>query len=121
MAILYVCSDIHSYFEPFKKALDEAGFDPNNENHWIISCGDEWDRGTKPVEVMQYLISLPRKVLVRGNHESLLQDLCEKDIQDLMICTMALCTFGRGTNAVFGTSNNIFESAINDVKTAKRP
>lgn len=78
MAILYVCSDIHSYFEPFKKALDEAGFDPNNENHWLISCGDCFDRGPDSVKLFKYLMSLERKILVKGNHDILLKDLCER-------------------------------------------
>ena len=76
MPKLFVCSDIHSYFEPFKKALDEAGFDPNNENHWLVSCGDCFDRGPDSVKLFKYLMSLERKILVRGNHDSLLQALC---------------------------------------------
>lgn len=78
MPKFYVISDIHSYYDEMRKALDEAGFDPNDENSWLISCGDVWDRGPQPVEVMQYLQRLPRKILVKGNHESLLQDLCER-------------------------------------------
>ena len=78
MPKFYVISDVHSYYDEMKKALDEAGFDPNNESHWLISCGDNFDRGPKPIEVMQYLQSLPRKVLVKGNHCDLLQDLCQR-------------------------------------------
>ena len=78
MPKFFVISDVHSYYDEMKKALDEAGFDPWNSDHWLISCGDNFDRGKKPIEVMHYLQGLPRKVLVRGNHESLLQDLCER-------------------------------------------
>jgi serine/threonine protein phosphatase 1 len=78
MAKFFVISDVHGYYDEMKKALDEAGFDPNNEDHWLISCGDVWDRGGQPVEVMRYLNDLPRKVLVKGNHCSLLQDLCDR-------------------------------------------
>ena len=78
MPKFFVISDVHSYYDEMKKALDKAGFDPWNSEHWLISCGDNFDRGPKPVEVMHYLQGLPRKVLVRGNHESLLQDLCER-------------------------------------------
>lgn len=78
MAKLFVVSDIHGYYDEMKEALDEAGFNPENENHWLIVCGDLWDRGSQPVEVMKYLQSLPRKVLVKGNHESLLQELCDR-------------------------------------------
>ena len=38
-----------------------------------------------------------------------------------IICTTALSTRGRGTNAVDGTPNKIFASETIDVKTAKRP
>lgn len=78
MSKLFVVSDVHGYYDEMKKALDDAGFDPCNSEHWLISCGDNWDRGGQPVEVMNYLQGLPRKVLVKGNHESLLQDLCER-------------------------------------------
>ena len=72
---LFVCSDIHGFFDEMKAALDKAGFDPNNENHWFIGVGDFIDRGGQPLEVVQYLMSLPRKVLIRGNHEDLFEDL----------------------------------------------
>lgn len=76
MPKFFVFSDCHSYFNELKKALDEAGFDPNNENHWIVSCGDELDRGPQPLEVIKYLNSLKRKILIRGNHTLLFEDLC---------------------------------------------
>ena len=74
----FVISDMHGYYDEMIDALKQSGFDKYNSDHWLITCGDHFDRGPKPVEVMQYLISLPRKILVKGNHESLLQDLCER-------------------------------------------
>jgi hypothetical protein len=59
-------------------ALEKAGFDKNNPEHMLISCGDHFDRGRKPVEVMNYLMALPRKILIRGNHEDLLYECCER-------------------------------------------
>ena len=76
MAKLFCVSDIHGYFDKFKAALDKAGFDENNPEHWLISCGDEWDRGKQPLEVMKFLNSLDRKVIIRGNHAKLFEDLC---------------------------------------------
>ena len=29
----FIVSDIHSFFDEFKKAIDEAGFDPKDENN----------------------------------------------------------------------------------------
>ena len=78
MAKLFCVSDIHGYFNEFKYALDEAGFDENNPEHWLISCGDNFDRGGQPLKVMKYLHNLPRKVLIKGNHESLLVDCCKR-------------------------------------------
>lgn len=76
MPKLFVCSDIHGFFDELKEALDKAGFDPNNEEHWLISVGDEIDRGPKPKEVIKFLNSLERKVIIRGNHTLLFEELC---------------------------------------------
>lgn len=78
MPKLFVISDIHGHFKEMREALDSAEFDPNDENHWLISCGDHFDRGPHPAEVMRYLRSLPRKVLVKGNHESLIEECCQR-------------------------------------------
>ena len=77
MPKFFVLSDVHGFYDEMKEALDKAGFDKDNPEHFLVSCGDHFDRGQKPVEVMTYLKSLPRKFLIRGNHESLLQDLCD--------------------------------------------
>lgn len=73
---LFVVSDIHSFYTPLKKALDESGFDPSNENHWLICCGDAFDRGTESVAVLHFLMGLERKVLIRGNHDVMLEECC---------------------------------------------
>lgn len=78
MAKFYVISDVHGFYDEMKKALDDAGFDTNNEDHWLISCGDNWDRGQNNVKVMEYLQGLPRKVLVKGNHETLFEDCLKR-------------------------------------------
>ena len=75
---LFCISDVHGYYDEMIRALDEAGFDQNNEEHWLISCGDEIDRGPEPWKVMIYLYNLPRKVLIRGNHIELFEDLCNR-------------------------------------------
>lgn len=75
---LFVVSDVHSFYTPLKKALDESGFNPNNENHWLIVCGDAFDRGDESVEVLHYLMSLERKILVRGNHDDLLEECLKR-------------------------------------------
>lgn len=78
MPKLFVVSDIHSFYTPLKKALDEKGFDPNNKDHWLIVCGDAFDRGDESEKVLHFLMSLERKILVKGNHDILLHDLCNR-------------------------------------------
>jgi serine/threonine protein phosphatase 1 len=76
---LFVFSDAHSFYTPLKEALDKAGFDPNNEDHWLISCGDVFDRGPESEEIFHYLMSIDRKILIKGNHDTLLQECCERE------------------------------------------
>ena len=71
---LFVTSDIHGYFNEFKKALEEAGFDENNKEHFLLTLGDHFDRGPQPEQVMKYLMSLERWIGIKGNHESLLEN-----------------------------------------------
>ena len=78
MPKFFVISDVHGFYDEMKKALDEAGFDENDPNHWLIGCGDYFDRGPNPIGVMKYLHNLPRKILARGNHEKLLVDCCHR-------------------------------------------
>ena len=75
----FVCSDIHSFYTPFKKALDENGFDPNNGDHWLIVCGDVFDRGDESEEMLHFIMSLERKILVKGNHDILLDECCMRE------------------------------------------
>lgn len=76
---LFIVSDIHSFYKPLIETLDEAGFDKNNKDHWLISCGDCFDRGPDSVELLHYLMSLERKILIKGNHDFLLEDLCMRE------------------------------------------
>ena len=63
----------------FKKAIDKAGFDPKDENHILVICGDLFDRGRQPIELIRYLnCEVPRKILIRGNHEDLFEDMCRR-------------------------------------------
>ena len=78
MAKLFVVSDIHSFYTPLMEALNEKGFDPNNDNHWLIVCGDAFDRGNESEEVFRFLMSLERKILIRGNHDILLEACCKR-------------------------------------------
>lgn len=82
MPKFFVVSDIHGYYTELRQALTKAGFDETNENHWLISCGDHFDRGDQPIAVMKYLMGLPRKILIKGNHESLFDEMCDRGYPD---------------------------------------
>lgn len=78
MPKFFVVSDVHSFYTPLIEALNAAGFDKNNEDHWLISCGDLFDRGDESKEVLDFVQSLPRKILIKGNHEYLLEDMLRR-------------------------------------------
>ena len=45
----------------------------------MIICGDLFDRGRQPIELIRYLNhEVPRKILIRGNHEDLFEDMCRR-------------------------------------------
>ena len=71
----YICSDLHGFYDEFQVALDNSGFDENNPEHWLVSLGDEMDRGPNPEGVINYIMNLPRAIWVKGNHQTLMEDL----------------------------------------------
>ena len=75
---LFVVSDVHSFFTPFKQALDEVGFESGNDEHLLVVCGDLYDRGDESCELFEFINSVPNKILVLGNHEELLKDCIDR-------------------------------------------
>ena len=78
MTKFFCISDIHSFYEPMINALNNAGFDPNNPEHILMVLGDVFDRGTDSEKVLNYLQGIERKILIKGNHETLLLECCER-------------------------------------------
>lgn len=81
MPKLFCCSDIHSAYTPWMKALDEAGFDENNPEHKIIVCGDLFDRMDESQQVYEFakeMLEKDRMIYCKGNHEQLMLDLIER-------------------------------------------
>lgn len=77
----FVCSDIHSAYTPWMKALDEAGFNKNNDSHKIIMCGDLFDRTNETLKVYDFakeMLDKDKMIYVRGNHEVLITEMCER-------------------------------------------
>ena len=75
---IFAVSDIHSFYTPMKEALDKAGFESGNEQQLLVACGDCFDRGNESQQVLDYLMNVPNKVLVKGNHESLFEEFCQR-------------------------------------------
>ena len=72
----FVSADIHGYFDLWINALKEKGFDINNPEHKIIVCGDLFDRGRQPKQIIDVIMSNPDKfILIRGNHEDLMDEM----------------------------------------------
>ena len=53
--VIFAVSDVHGFYNEMIDALDKAGFDRNNPNHLLVSCGDNFDRGPDAVKVYEYL------------------------------------------------------------------
>ena len=104
----FVISDVHSFFDEMLTALNDKGFQIDNPDHVIISCGDLLDRGDKSLEVLKFVNDLPpnRKILIKGNHEDLLEECLKRrefyqhDLQNGTVKTvMNLC--GKTEDDVF--------------------
>lgn len=76
----FIMSDIHGFFNEMQKSLNEKGFDINNPDHIFVHLGDLLDRGSQTLETLKWVNSLPddRKILIKGNHEDLLEDVFER-------------------------------------------
>lgn len=76
----FVCADIHGFYDEWIKSLSEKGFDLNNKEHKIIICGDLFDRGHKPREIIDFILSNQEKfILIRGNHEDLIEEMIDRN------------------------------------------
>ncbi len=80
----FVTSDVHSFYNELLKELTKKGFDIENDEHILLFCGDLFDRGPDSLKMYDFIKSLPRerRILIRGNHEYLFNDLLKKDLPD---------------------------------------
>ena len=76
----FVVSDVHGEYDAMIEALQLAGFDSRNPDHFFVSLGDSFDRGPKSREIYQFFVNLnkDRKKIVKGNHDVMLQEFVEK-------------------------------------------
>lgn len=78
----FVFSDVHGEYDALMEALYDAGYNKENQCHWLISLGDLFDRGDKSFEVFEFLREIPNKILIFGNHDAFLLDFLEGNIKD---------------------------------------
>ena len=101
---IFAVSDIHSYFTQLKLALDEKGFEANNPEHLLVVCGDVFDRGPGSTAVYEFLNNLTNAVLVKGNHEDLMEEVWER----------GYCQAHDQSNGTFRTIVDMFSEAANN-------
>ncbi len=71
----FVVSDVHGCAGILKKTLESGGYDPENPDHMLVCCGDFFDRGTENFEVLKFFERLPRKIMIKGNHDERLLEI----------------------------------------------
>lgn len=79
MKTYFIFSDVHSFYSILKDNLEKNSFEYDNKDHILISCGDLFDRGYEAKELLDFLVKFKteypdRLILVKGNHEDLLED-----------------------------------------------
>lgn len=79
----FVFSDVHGKYDKLMDALSETDYDKDNENHYLISLGDNFDRGSQSAEILEFLINTPRIHLLLGNHEVFLLEFLLDNNRDM--------------------------------------
>ena len=69
----FIVSDIHGNYDKLIKALSDNNF--NSEIDTLVVDGDAFDRGNQNKKVLQFLMSLPHRILIRGNHDLRLEQI----------------------------------------------
>lgn len=76
----FVSADIHGFYDEWITALNDKGFNINNPEHKVIICGDMFDRGRQPKQIIDFILSHKDKfILIRGNHEDLMEEMIERN------------------------------------------
>ena len=64
-----VIGDMHGAWQAFTQCIERSGFDKNND--LLICLGDVTDGWPETRECVDFLISLPNLVMLKGNHDEL--------------------------------------------------
>lgn len=69
----FFVSDIHGQYDKLIDALQKNNF--NEVVDTLVVLGDSFDRGTKSLEVLKFILSCRNHTIVLGNHDLRLKDL----------------------------------------------
>lgn len=120
----FVITDVHSFYDEMIKALDKAGFDKENPDHILVSCGDLFDRGKKPEECLNYVMSVPkeRRIFIMGNHDERLKQILEgfhrpdtSDYHNKTIDTIVRLSHIQRVNGYGRTMKKIYDTNAIDI------
>jgi hypothetical protein len=77
----FAFSDAHGDYDALMRAVERYGYDPENADHVLLSCGDNFGRaetGKGSKGIFEYLTSTIHKnkpICLMGNHELILKDI----------------------------------------------
>jgi serine/threonine protein phosphatase 1 len=100
----YAMSDIHGCYDKFIKMLELINFSEQDE---LYVLGDIFDRGDKPLEILDYIINHKNITLIKGNHEKMFEDYFENNDASLWIHNGGQTTL----NAII-KNNFLYEEAL---------
>ena len=116
----FVVADVHGYFTEMLAALNKAGYNMFDHKHIFVSLGDLFDRGPQPKECLNFVNAIPdeNKILIRGNHEALLDEalfrgsLTSADVENGTAAT--ICSLANDTHADTALTNLRFNRSYAD-------
>lgn len=60
--------------------FEKNDFDIDNQQHKIVVCGDLFDRGRQPKQIIDFVLAHKNKIiLIKGNHEYLMEEMIERN------------------------------------------
>ncbi len=71
---IYVMSDIHGCYDKFIAMLKLINFKQQDE---LYILGDIFDRGSNPLEILDYIVGHSNIYLLKGNHEKMFEEFYE--------------------------------------------
>lgn len=117
----YVVADPHGFCTLLRNKLEEMGFFSDPEPHKLVICGDYLDRGAEPLEMQAFLLELMARdevILVRGNHE----DLLERLVDDLITENTWLLEQGESVHNHNGTWMSVLRlTGMTEGRALSRP